>query len=136
MNSDKIKEALKKEFEYVGSEQISGVTAFRIISDVLDKLQSQQKHSALKSASEYIIEWRLNEPPIVESSILYAIEQVQKDALQSQQNQLSNEEEFKTSLDLLRDLADIQNGAPLVQDEKQWDEIMGNVYEFLNKHKK
>ena len=42
--------------------------------------------------------------------------------------------EFKAALTLLRDLADIQNGAPLVTVEKEWKEIMDSTYDFLEKH--
>ena len=42
--------------------------------------------------------------------------------------------EFKAALTLLRDLADIQNGAPLVTLEKEWKEIMDSTYDFLEKH--
>lgn len=42
--------------------------------------------------------------------------------------------EFKAALTLLRNLADIQNGAPLVQDEKEWKEIMDSTYDFLEQH--
>jgi len=41
------------------------------------------------------------------------------------------ESEFKAALTLLRDLADIQNGAPLVAVEKEWNEIMDRTYVFL-----
>lgn len=33
---------------------------------------------------------------------------------------------------LLRDLADLQNGAPLVKYEKEWNATMEEVYSFLN----
>ena len=42
--------------------------------------------------------------------------------------------EFKAALTLLRDLADIQNGAPLVTVEEEWKEIMDSTYDFLEKH--
>ena len=42
--------------------------------------------------------------------------------------------EFKAALTLLRDLADIQNGAPLVTLEKEWKEIMDSTYDYLEKH--
>ena len=42
--------------------------------------------------------------------------------------------EFKASLTLLRDLADIQNDAPLERDRKEWTEIMKSTYEFLDAH--
>lgn len=37
------------------------------------------------------------------------------------------------ALQLLRDLADLQNGPPLEQHRKQWEETMEQVYAFLNK---
>lgn len=50
----------------------------------------------------------------------------------SQENNNKVDQPFNRAIELLRDLADIQNGPPLVQYEKQWNEIMENVYEFLN----
>lgn len=47
---------------------------------------------------------------------------------------MENETELKEALRLLRDLADIQNGAPLEQHRKEWEETMEEVYAFLNKH--
>ena len=38
------------------------------------------------------------------------------------------------AMGLLRDLVDIQNGAPLVQDEDKWKDIMDKSYTFLAKH--
>lgn len=41
---------------------------------------------------------------------------------------------MKEALKLLKDLADLQNGPPLEQHRKQWEETMERVYAFLNKH--
>ena len=43
---------------------------------------------------------------------------------------------FDESLRLLRDLADLQNGAPLYQYKDEWEETMKLVYCFLNKWEK
>jgi hypothetical protein len=40
---------------------------------------------------------------------------------------------FGESIKLLRDLADLQNGAPLERHRKEWEETMNQVYNFLNK---
>ena len=40
---------------------------------------------------------------------------------------------FGESIKLLRDLADLQNGAPLEQHRKEWEETMKQVYDFLNR---
>lgn len=40
---------------------------------------------------------------------------------------------FGESIKLLRDLADLQNGAPLEQHRKEWEETMEQVYDFLNR---
>lgn len=40
---------------------------------------------------------------------------------------------FGESIKLLRDLADLQNGAPLEQHRQQWEETMEQVYDFLNR---
>jgi hypothetical protein len=40
---------------------------------------------------------------------------------------------FGDSIKLLRDLADLQNGAPLEQYRQEWEETMEQVYDFLNR---
>ena len=40
---------------------------------------------------------------------------------------------FWESIKLLRDLADLQNGAPLEQHKKEWEETLERVYDFLNR---
>ena len=40
---------------------------------------------------------------------------------------------FGESIKLLRDLADLQNGAPLEQYRKEWEETMQQVYDFLDR---
>jgi hypothetical protein len=40
---------------------------------------------------------------------------------------------FGESIKLLRDLADLQNGAPLEQYRKEWEETMKQVYDFLDR---
>jgi len=40
---------------------------------------------------------------------------------------------FVESVKLLRDLADLQNGAPLEQHRQEWEETMKQVYNFLNR---
>ena len=40
---------------------------------------------------------------------------------------------FAESIKLLRDLADLQNGAPLEQYRKEWEETMKQVYDFLDR---
>jgi hypothetical protein len=40
---------------------------------------------------------------------------------------------FGESIELLRDLADLQNGAPLEQYRQEWEETMEQVYDFLNR---
>lgn len=40
---------------------------------------------------------------------------------------------FGESIKLLRDLADLQNGAPLEQHRQEWEETMEQVYGFLNR---
>jgi len=44
------------------------------------------------------------------------------------------EHEFKAALRLLNDLANCQNGAPLEQHRKEWEEVMERTYEFINAH--
>lgn len=41
---------------------------------------------------------------------------------------------FKQSLDLLRDLADLQNGPPLETYSTEWESTMQQVYDFLKRH--
>ena len=40
---------------------------------------------------------------------------------------------FGESIKLLRDLADLQNGAPLERYRQEWEEAMKQVYDFLNR---
>ena len=40
---------------------------------------------------------------------------------------------FGESMKLLRDLADLQNGAPLERYRQEWEETMEQVYDFLNR---
>lgn len=41
---------------------------------------------------------------------------------------------FQTALKLLRTLADLQNGSPLVEYEQEWRSTMDEIYAFLNEH--
>ena len=40
--------------------------------------------------------------------------------------------QLNKAIKLLRDLADLQNGAPLEQHRTEWEQTMNEVYEFLN----
>jgi len=40
------------------------------------------------------------------------------------------------SIELLTELAELQNGPPLVKYEKQWNETMENVWEFIHNYEK
>ena len=40
------------------------------------------------------------------------------------------------SIELLTELAELQNGPPLVRYEKQWNETMENVWEFIHNYEK
>jgi len=40
------------------------------------------------------------------------------------------------SIKLLTELAELQNGPPLVKYEKQWNETMENVWEFIHNYEK
>ena len=42
------------------------------------------------------------------------------------------EKDFKKAIDLLRDLAELQNGSPLVRYEKEWNKTMEEVWDFIN----
>jgi hypothetical protein len=42
---------------------------------------------------------------------------------------------FQESIKLLRDLADLQNGAPLEQHRNEWEDTMQQIYDFLEKWK-
>lgn len=41
---------------------------------------------------------------------------------------------FDRALKLLKDLADLQNGAPIEQHRTEWEQTMDEVYTFLNQH--
>lgn len=43
-------------------------------------------------------------------------------------------DKFDRALKLLKDLADLQNGAPLEQHRTEWERTMDEVYTFLNQH--
>lgn len=47
---------------------------------------------------------------------------------------ISAETKFYQAIKLLRDLADLQNGAPLEQHRAEWEQTMDEVYTFLNEH--
>jgi len=40
------------------------------------------------------------------------------------------------SIELLTELAELQNGPPLVKYEKHWNETMENVWEFIHNYEK
>lgn len=42
--------------------------------------------------------------------------------------------EFEAAIGLLRDLADVQNGAPLETYREEWEGIMEATHKFLNEH--
>lgn len=44
-------------------------------------------------------------------------------------------DKFDRALKLLKDLADLQNGAPIEQHRTEWEQTMDEVYTFLNQHK-
>lgn len=43
-------------------------------------------------------------------------------------------DDFTRCLELLRDLADLQNGPPLETYRKEWEKTMSEVYDFLKKY--
>ena len=43
-------------------------------------------------------------------------------------------DKFDRALKLLKDLADLQNGAPLEQHRTEWEQTMDEVYTFLNQY--
>jgi hypothetical protein len=49
---------------------------------------------------------------------------------------ISQVERFDECISLLRELADLQNGPPLVTYEEDWNECMAKVYEFLDENEK
>lgn len=40
--------------------------------------------------------------------------------------------QLKEAIRLLRDLAELQNGSPLVRYEKEWNKTMEDVWEFID----
>ncbi len=42
--------------------------------------------------------------------------------------------ELKEAVRLLTDLAELQNGSPIVTYEKQWNKTMGDVWEFIDNY--
>jgi hypothetical protein len=47
---------------------------------------------------------------------------------------MPRESDFKKALELLRDLAEIQNGSPMHKDADEWQDIMSNIWDFLTAH--
>lgn len=47
-----------------------------------------------------------------------------------------NQEILAECMELLRNLADLQNGPPLIKYEQEHNEIMQKIYEFLEKYEK
>ena len=47
---------------------------------------------------------------------------------------MNTEELLQEAIRLLKDLSDLQNGAPLEQHRKEWEETMEAVYKFLADH--
>ena len=43
-------------------------------------------------------------------------------------------DKFEQGVKLLRKLVDLQNGPPLYQDTKEWEETMTSVYKFLEEN--
>jgi hypothetical protein len=43
-------------------------------------------------------------------------------------------DDFVMALNLLRSLFDLQNGSPLVSDEKEWNEVMADIKKLLEKY--
>jgi hypothetical protein len=43
-------------------------------------------------------------------------------------------DDFVMALNLLRSLFDLQNGSPLVSDEKEWNEVMESIKKLLEKY--
>tara|TARA_B110000971_G_C19740662_1_gene377377 strand:+ start:244 stop:438 length:195 start_codon:yes stop_codon:yes gene_type:complete len=42
------------------------------------------------------------------------------------------EKDFKKAIELLTELAELQNGTPLVRYEKEWNKTMVEVWDFIN----
>ncbi len=47
---------------------------------------------------------------------------------------MPRESGFKKALELLRDLAEIQNGSPMHKDAEEWQDIMTNIWDSLTTH--
>lgn len=48
--------------------------------------------------------------------------------------QINHVDDFQEALRLLDELTDLQNGPPLEQHRKEWEETMEEIYQFLQKH--
>jgi len=49
-------------------------------------------------------------------------------------NEKTLRDDFVMALNLLRSLFDLQNGPPLVSDEKEWNEVMADIRKLLEKY--
>lgn len=86
---------------------------------------------------EYHQKWRLgkredmiHEPKKLTEALDIVLSEVKKFRLGAVSGSLTP---FGESIKLLRDLADLQNGAPLEQHRQEWEETMDQVYDFLNR---
>ena len=64
---------------------------------------------------------------------LYSIQLPATDFIPTESDEVEVDK-FDKALKLLKDLADIQNGAPLEQHRTEWEKTMDEVYTFLNQH--
>lgn len=63
---------------------------------------------------------------------LAKLSQAAKKAVQ----EINHADDFQEALRLLDELTDLQNGPPLEQHRKEWEETMEEIYQFLQKHGK
>lgn len=47
---------------------------------------------------------------------------------------IKRSDELEEAIRLLNDLADLQNGPPLEQHRKEWEDTMDEIYAFLNRN--
>lgn len=102
------------------------------LQDILNQLKSiERQHEALKKplpTDEEIEEWAFAKCREIEDSRWYF--PLIEGAKWMRSKMLP--EHFRKGIKLLRDLADLQNGAPLETYRKDWEETMREVYDFLN----
>lgn len=73
-----------------------------------------------------------HDPEILKYEMLDLIKEVKREIRRLKKE--ATRDDFVLALSLLRSLFDLQNGPPLISDEKEWNEVMENIKKLLGKY--